>query len=72
MLSNTSKDDLPLVIFTRVPVEELDSDTNDGGHGTPFDELTNRQAYCLYVSHSLSMWNSRMYEYSVVRLPSRV
>ena len=72
MLSNTSKDNLTLVTFTRVPVEELDSDVDDDGHGTPFDELTSRQPYCLYVSHSLSMWNSRMYEYRIVRLPSRV
>ena len=32
-------------------------------------EFTTRQAYLLYASHSLSMWNSRMYEYGVVRPP---
>ena len=31
--------------------------------------LTTRQAYCLFISHFLSMWNSRMYEFAVVREP---
>ena len=29
--------------------------------------LTTRQAYYLFISHFLSMWNSRMYEFAVVR-----
>ena len=32
-------------------------------------EFSTDQAYLLYASHSLSMWNSRMYEYGVVRPP---
>lgn len=31
------------------------------------DDLTRKQAWCLYLSHFLSMWNSRMYEWAVVR-----
>ena len=30
------------------------------------DEVTNRQAWCLYLSHFLSMWNSRTYEFGAV------
>lgn len=30
------------------------------------DELTAGQAWCLYLSHFLSMWNSRAYEYGAV------
>ena len=30
------------------------------------EELTPSQAYCLYASHLLSMWNSRAYEYGSV------
>lgn len=30
--------------------------------------LTGRQAWCLYVSHFLSMWNSRTYEYAAVSI----
>ena len=68
MLGNAQSVDFPPISFAPVPVDELDSESDDDGHDTPFDELTSRQAYCLYVSHSLSMWNSRMYEFSVVRL----
>lgn len=32
----------------------------------PSDEVTRSQAYCLYLSHLLSTWNSRMYEFGVV------
>ena len=67
MLGNAQSVDSP-ISFAPVPVDELDSDSDDDGHDTALDELTSRQAYCLYVSHSLSMWNSRMYEFSVVRL----
>ena len=35
------------------------------------DELTRKQAWCLYLSHFLSMWNSRMYEFAAVR-PLRI
>lgn len=31
------------------------------------DVLTTGQAWCLYLSHFLSMWNSRTYEYGAVR-----
>lgn len=33
-----------------------------------FDEVTTGQAYCLYLSHFLSMWNSRMYEFGAVSI----
>ena len=68
MLGNAQSVDFAPISFTPVPVDELDSDSDDDGHDTPFDKLTSRQAYYLYVSHSLSMWNLRMYEFSVVRL----
>ena len=30
------------------------------------EEMTIGQAWCLYLSHFLSMWNSRLYEFGVV------
>jgi len=30
------------------------------------DEVTRGQAWCLYCSHFLSMWNSRIYEFGAV------
>ncbi len=33
------------------------------------DDVTTGQAYCLYLSHFLSMWNSRMYEFGAVSVP---
>lgn len=44
------------------------SHSGEEGHDVPFDNLTKGQAYCLFISHTLSMWNSRMYEFSVVRV----
>lgn len=38
------------------------------GQETHDARLTKRQAYFLFVSHILYMWNSRMYEFAVVRL----
>lgn len=36
------------------------------------DPITRYQAWCLYASHALSMWNSRTYEFAAVRiLPER-
>lgn len=32
------------------------------------DVLTTAQAWCLYLSHFLSMWNSRTHEYGAVSL----
>ncbi len=63
--SNPSSFDL-----STAPMEEED----DGGnvvksHDARVDDVTSRQAYCLYVSHALSMWNSRMYEFAMVRFP---
>lgn len=46
---------------------EEEGETLDGSHDARIDDVTSRQAYCLYVSHALSMWNSRMYEFAVVR-----
>jgi len=50
--------------------EEDDGETVVGSHDARVDDVTRRQAYCLYVSHALSMWNSRMYEFAVVRYHS--
>ena len=62
----------PIPPLSAVPVKEEDSDdvegVVDGGHGAYADDVTSGQVYCLYVSHSLSMWNSRMYEFAVVRI----
>ena len=51
-------------------VEEEDGGRSDAGNtqGAYTDDVTSRQAYRLYVSHSLSMWNSRMYEFAVVSI----
>ena len=55
-----------------VPIEEVEEweelggvNTRDGDKGDN-DPLTSRQAHYLYISHSLSMWTSRMYEFAVV------
>lgn len=51
--------------------EEDDDDSRSGAGSSQdaySDNVTSGQAYCLYVSHSLSMWNSRMYEFAVVRI----
>ena len=57
--------------FSMVSTEEGEDDggydTSDG-HEEASDDLTSRQARYLYVSHSLSMWTSRMYEFAVVIL----
>lgn len=44
----------------------LDEDVVNDSQHAQVDELDSTQAYCLYVSHLLSMWNSRMYEFGVV------
>lgn len=48
--------------------EDEDGGRNHGGNSlaASTNDVTSRQAYRLYVSHSLSMWNSRMYEFAVV------
>ena len=39
-----------------------------GGEASPEEmEMTASQAWCLYCSHMLSMWNSRLYEFGAVR-----
>ena len=52
-----------------MPLMEIqESHNNEEGYDAHFDSLTKRQAYCLFFSHILSMWNSRMYEFGVVRI----
>lgn len=46
-----------------LPSEELRENGTDQAHS---DAVTRAQAWCLYLSHFLSMWNSRMYEFSAV------
>ena len=48
-------------------MENQESHDGEGDDDVLFDILTKRQAYCLFMSHTLSMWNSRMYEFGVVR-----
>lgn len=45
---------------------EEDPTGNDDDHGHNIARLAPYQAWCLYMSHFLSMWNSRSYEYSAV------
>ena len=59
---------VPIVSAVVDNEEDYDGDGTDDGHGPDADEVTSGQAYCLYVSHSLSMWNSRMYEFAVVSI----
>jgi hypothetical protein len=47
-----------------------EEDATNHGHAHE-NELTKEQAWCLYVSHFLSMWNSRTYEYGAVSLRSK-
>ena len=48
----------------------MDSMTHAGDDLEPLDDnLTKSQAWCLFFSHFLSMWNSRMYEYGAVGYP---
>ena len=49
-------------------MERRGSHSSEEGHDVRFDSLTKGQAYCLFISHTLSMWNSRMYEFGVVRV----
>ena len=48
-------------------MDSQESHDSEGDDVVLFDVLTKRQAYCLFMSHTLSMWNSRMYEFGVVR-----
>ena len=52
--------------ISAAPMEE-EGENSDGSHDARLDDVTSRQAYYLYVSHALSMWNSRTYEFAVVR-----
>lgn len=61
-------------------MSRLSEDDDDGPSLDPFPDyvgtgefvedatpsLTKGQAWSLYLSHSLSMWNSRMYEFGAV------
>ena len=48
----------------RTSLEEEEG--GNDGLGDVDDEVTSGQAWCLYLSHFLSMWNSRMYEFGAV------
>ena len=54
--------------FAMPLTEDQESHNIEDAHDPPLDSLTKRQAYCLFISHTLSMWNSRMYEFGVVSL----
>ena len=56
-------------ILTKIPGLLAGDDVDDisaPSDGAEEEELTPPQAYCLYASHFLSMWNSRAYEYGSV------
>lgn len=57
--------------FAMPSMELQDSHSSEEGLDPSLDDLTKRQAYCLFISHMLSMWNSRMYEFGVVRTLER-
>lgn len=57
---------LPWVSSAMPMMEHHESHKSEEGHDAHFDSLTKRQAYCLFTSHILSMWNSRMYEFGVI------
>ena len=48
--------------------EDVEGGEDEGEGG---DEVTRGQAWCLYLSHFLSMWNSRMYEFGAVSFSAR-
>lgn len=48
-------------------IESQESHDSERDRDAYFDTLTKRQAYYLFMSHTLSMWNSRTYEFAVVR-----
>ena len=56
----------PFLDDERQEIGEQGEDEVDGG-----DEVTRGQAWCLYLSHFLSMWNSRMYEFGAVSFSTR-
>ena len=51
-----------------MPSQDRPAADDDDTQPTQLDELTSVQAYYLYVSHFLSMWNSRMYEFGAVSI----
>lgn len=54
---------------TRPGLFQPDNDQSGDDFVSDLDnELTPAQAWCLYLSHFLSMWNSRTYEYGAVPL----
>lgn len=59
---------LPWASLAMPMMAHQESYNSEEGQDPYFDSLTKRQAYCLFVSHILSMWNSRMYEFGVVRV----
>ena len=46
--------------------DDRQEEDGEGGEDEVGDEVTRGQAWCLYLSHFLSMWNSRMYEFGAV------
>lgn len=59
---------LPRVTSPMPMMEYQESHDGEEAHDAYSNSLTKRQAYCLFISHILSMWNSRMYEFGVVRV----
>lgn len=52
---------------TKPDIDRLDmAEMKDEVVGNAQDDLTPRTAWCLYLSHFLSMWISRTYEYATV------
>lgn len=59
---NDVRDGQPDVAFLVHPSKHIGEDDRHDFD----DEATSGQAWCLYCSHFLSMWNSRIYEFGAV------
>ena len=58
---------LPSMTAAMFVMDRQQSRSSEEAHHAHSDELTKRQAYYLFMSHTLCMWNSRMFEFGVVR-----
>ncbi|KAJ9602313.1 hypothetical protein H2200_013168 [Cladophialophora chaetospira] len=66
-MSSSRQDDRAQNEFITSPHQAYSLAEDTTKHGLAHDdELTQGQAWCLYLSHFLSMWNSRTYEYGAI------
>jgi len=53
-----------------IELEDTEESLSSAHHSDALTPLTSPQATCLYISHFLSTWNARTYEFAVVRFDS--